>query len=148
MTDVEFRRRPPLTDGALDELFTSAGGEGSPLGYQQILARSLSWIGAFVDDRLIGYANLAWDGGVHAFLLDPTVHPDFQRRGIGTRLVREALLAAYDHGGLDWVHVDSSDELMNDFYFPVGFTSTAAGVVWVPEIGEKRKQWSELDASG
>ena len=47
-----------------------------------ILARSLVHAGAFDGDRLIGYVNVAWDGGQHGFLLDTTVDPEFQRRGI------------------------------------------------------------------
>jgi ribosomal protein S18 acetylase RimI-like enzyme len=88
--------------------------------------------------ELIGYANLAWDGGVHAFLLDPTVRPDYRGRGIGTRLVREALAAAAEHPKLEWVHVDASADLMKRFYEPAGFRPTPAGLVWVDDVRQGR----------
>ena len=48
---------------------------------------SLAHLGAYEGDRLVGYLNIATDGGGHAFLLDPTVHPDVRRKGLGTQLV-------------------------------------------------------------
>ncbi|MFN8448185.1 MAG: GNAT family N-acetyltransferase [Anaerolineae bacterium] len=43
---------------------------------------------------MVGYVNVAWDGGKHAFLLDATVHPSVRRNGIGRELVRRATEAA------------------------------------------------------
>src|SRR5688572_27272002 len=85
------------------------------------LERSLLWIGAFHRDRLVGFVNLAWDAGVHAFLLDTAVALDVRGRGIGTRLVREAIAAARRHPGVEWVHVDSDANLMQKLYEPAGF---------------------------
>jgi GNAT superfamily N-acetyltransferase len=44
-------------------------------------------------------------GGAHACLFDATVHPDFQHRGVGAVLVREAKAAARDRG-VQWLYVD------------------------------------------
>src|ERR671925_46433 len=63
-----------------------------------------------------------------------TVHSDLRGRGIGTRLVKEALSAVAEHPRAEWVHVDASEELMKRFYFPAGFRPTPAGVVWVQDI--------------
>ncbi|HEU0116094.1 MAG TPA: GNAT family N-acetyltransferase [Thermomicrobiales bacterium] len=95
--------------------------------WRPILRRSLGWVGAVDDDRLVGFVNVAWDGGVHAFVLDTTVHPDYQRRGIGRDLVREAAALARD-GGAEWLHVDYDDDL-NPFYRACGFRPTPAGVI-------------------
>lgn len=54
----------------------------------QIYDSSLTHCCAYRDGMLVGYVNVAWDGGVHAFLLDPTVHPGHRHEGIGTQLVR------------------------------------------------------------
>ena len=61
-------------------------------------------------DRLVGYVNVAWDGGQHAFLLDTSVHPDFQRRGVATALVRLVTDAARARGAA-WLHVDYEPHL-------------------------------------
>lgn len=135
---IEYRRRPALSNEMLGNLLEPEQPPQARQNYEQVLARSLTWIGAFDGERLIGYVNVAWDGGVHAFLLDPTVHPLFRGRGIGTRLVKEALAAAAEHPGLEWVHVDSSQELMERFYIPAGFRPTAAGLVWVQDLREKK----------
>lgn len=78
-------------------------------------------------ERLVGFVNLAWDGGVHAFLLDTTVHPYFARRGIGTALVRHAIEAARGRG-VEWIHVDYEPHL-SGFYAACGFQPTAAGLI-------------------
>src|SRR5262245_43327891 len=44
---------------------------------------SLVHLAAYENGRLVGYVNVATDGSGHAFLLDPTVHKDMQRRGLG-----------------------------------------------------------------
>jgi ribosomal protein S18 acetylase RimI-like enzyme len=51
---------------------------------------ALTWIGAFEADRLIGFVQVGWDGGSHAFLLDTAVDPDRQEQGIGASLVKAA----------------------------------------------------------
>lgn len=77
--------------------------------------------------RLVGFINVATDGGVHAFLLDTTVHPNFQRQGIGTRLVTIATARARDRG-MVWLHVDFEPHLAG-FYRGCGFSPTGAGLL-------------------
>jgi ribosomal protein S18 acetylase RimI-like enzyme len=101
--------------------------------WQPQLAHSLLWVGAFDGERLVGFVNVAWDGGVHAFLLDTAVEVGYRRRGIGTRLVREAIDAVRRRGSLEWIHVDSDDILMERFYYPAGFSPCPAGTVNVRE---------------
>ncbi len=76
---------------------------------------------------MIGFVNLAWDGGTHAFILDTTVHPNFRRRGIGHRLVKEAVEVAEEHH-VEWIHVDFEPHLRS-FYQACGFHSSEAGLL-------------------
>jgi predicted N-acetyltransferase YhbS len=92
-----------------------------------VLARSLGYLGAFDGDTLVGFVNVAWDGGSHAFLLDPTVHPSYRRQGIGLRLVRRAAQMATD-AGAEWLHVDYEPQLER-FYSAAGFRRTEAGLL-------------------
>ncbi|MFZ4894857.1 GNAT family N-acetyltransferase [Plantibacter sp. Mn2098] len=88
---------------------------------------SVAWVGAFVDERLVGFVHAVWDGGEHAFLLDTVVDPALQGRGIGRVLVgrlREAVVAA----GCSWLHVDFEPHLAG-FYRGCGFTDTDAGLM-------------------
>jgi GNAT superfamily N-acetyltransferase len=99
-------RNPAIGNAALNTLRVSAWEGPQTTDWGHILARSLGWVCAFDHDALVGFVNLAWDGGQHAFLLDTTVHAAYQRRGIGARLVREAAALALEAGiplGL-WPH--------------------------------------------
>jgi GNAT superfamily N-acetyltransferase len=92
-----------------------------------VLSRSLAFICAYCDDRLIGFVNLAWDGGEHSFILDTLVHPEFRLRRIGLELVKRAVAEA-EKRGLEWVHVDFEPHLQK-FYEQCGFRHTAAGLI-------------------
>ncbi len=117
----------PVSNGDLNGLRTAAWERVGDQDWEPILRRSLGWVCATDGDRLVGFVNVAWDGGVHAFLLDTTVHPDYQRRGIGKALVREAADIARARGA-EWLHVDYEDEL-EGFYRGCGFRPTAAGLL-------------------
>jgi len=125
---IEYRERPELRNEQIEAL------RGASANYLEALDHSLTWIGAFDGDRLIGYANVAWDGGVHAFLLDPTVDPAYRHRDIGTQLVKEALVATAKVPEIEWMHVDSDEALMRDFYEPAGFRPTPAGLVHLDDL--------------
>ena len=83
---VEYRIDPPLDDAALNAFFSRAWDDHAPREFAPVLAHSLGVVAAFVSDRLVGFVNLATDGGEHAFLLDPTVDVAHRRRGIGTEI--------------------------------------------------------------
>ena len=96
-------------------------------GWERVLARSLCWVTAHQAGRLIGFVNVAWDGGMHAFLLDTAVHPEYGRQGLGTALVRRAAQEAARLGA-GWLHVDYEPHLKG-FYRGCGFGDTRAGLL-------------------
>ena len=128
---IRYRPSPPLEDGELAALLRSAWPAHAERDFTPILERSLVWIGAFDGARLVGFVNVAWDGGGHGFVLDPTVHPDYRRRGIGSALLRHAADLARERG-LEWLHVDFAPEL-EPFYRAAGFRETAAGLLRLRE---------------
>lgn len=99
----------------------------APDNYGAVLKRSLAHVGAMDGDRLVGFVNVAWDGGVHAFILDTSVDPDYRRQGLATRLVARATELARERGA-DWLHVDFEPHL-EGFYRQCGFRPTAAGLI-------------------
>jgi ribosomal protein S18 acetylase RimI-like enzyme len=123
---VRYERRTEIDSVALNELFAATWGSPRP-GYEVVFGHSFTWVGAWAGAELVGFVNVAWDGDVHFFLLDTTVHPAWQRRGIGRRLVEEAIDACRGHG--EWLHVDADEELMARLYGPCGFEPTPAGVL-------------------
>jgi heme-degrading monooxygenase HmoA/GNAT superfamily N-acetyltransferase len=125
--DVRFAQSAPIDGEHLNTLLRESWPDHTDRDFSAVLARSLVYVCAFTGGRLIGFVNVAWDGGAHAFLLDPTVHPNFRRRGIGRELVAIATAAARERGA-EWLHVDYEPPLAL-FYQSCGFQSTAAGLV-------------------
>ena len=106
----------------------------------QLERHSLGWVCATATDnatdatdarggrRLVGFVNVAWDGGVHAFLLDTVVEERSRRTGVGRGLVsvaeRESRAA-----GCEWLHVDFEEDLRGFYLGACGFRATPAGLI-------------------
>ncbi len=125
--DVEIVAGPELTDDQLNSLFAASWPGHTPRAFAPALAHCLGHFGAFAAGRLIGFVKVAWDGGDHAFLLDPTVHPEFRRRRLGLALVRHAAAMAAQ-AGVEWLHVDYEPHLAG-FYAAAGFRPTEAALL-------------------
>ncbi len=90
---------------------------------------SLGWLTARDEaGALIGFVNLAWDGGAHAFLLDLIVATEHRRRGIGRTLVAEAASHARA-AGCEWLHVDFEPGTREFYLGTCSFRSTMAGLI-------------------
>ncbi|MBB4193355.1 GNAT superfamily N-acetyltransferase [Rhizobium aethiopicum] len=124
---LELRTDPFPAADELNTLFSAAWGSPHSRDFAAILSRSLAHIGAYHDGRLVGFVNVAWDGGIHAFLLDTSVHPEMRRQGIATRMVRQATSLARERGAA-WLHVDFEPRLAG-FYRACGFRPTEAGLI-------------------
>ncbi len=124
--NITYHISPPVANDELNTLFAAAWKDYKAGDFTPILNRSLAYICAYAGNRLIGFINLAWDGGIHAFLLDTTVHPEYQRHGIGRQLVECAASIAQERG-IEWLHVDYEPHL-HHFYQQCGFKPTQAGL--------------------
>jgi GNAT superfamily N-acetyltransferase len=95
----------------------------------QLERHSLGWVTARADDgQLVGFVNVAWDGGVHAFILDTLVAAAWRRQGIATRIV--AIAEAEARAAVcEWLHVDFDPHLTGFYLEACGFTSTPAGTI-------------------
>ncbi len=96
--------------------------------HAQLERHSLGWVCAHEGGVLVGFVNVAWDGAVHAFVLDTLVAANARRRGVGAELVaiatREARAA-----GCEWLHVDFEDHLRTFYFEACGFVPTNAGLI-------------------
>jgi GNAT superfamily N-acetyltransferase len=96
--------------------------------WHRVNRHSLGWVCARDGADLVGFVNVAWDGGVHAFVLDTVVASGVRRCGVGTGMVavvvREARAA-----GCEWLHVDFEEHLRSFYFEACGFTPTYAGLI-------------------
>ncbi|MFL5982793.1 MAG: GNAT family N-acetyltransferase [Gaiellaceae bacterium] len=128
--DVRYEWRGDFTNLELNRLHAEAFGhavlEDDWRG--QVERFSLGWVSARAAGELVGFVNVAWDGGVHAFLLDTAVAQRVARSGVGTALVRVAV----EHSritGCEWLHVDFDDHLRAFYFDACGFKPTNAGLI-------------------
>ena len=127
MTEFQLVRNPTIGNEDLNELYRASWPNHVDEDYENILDLSLAYICARHGERLVGFVYVAWDGGRHAFLLDPTVHPDVRRRGLGLELLNEDASAAKEQG-CEWLHVDFVPEI-EPFYRAAGYRPTQAGLL-------------------
>jgi GNAT superfamily N-acetyltransferase len=95
---------------------------------RQLENHSLGWVCARLDEELVGFANVIWDGGAHAVLLDTMVLPGEQRQGIGAEIVRVAAEEAR-RSGCEWLHADFERAVAAFYLEQCGFTPTEAGLL-------------------
>ena len=134
LKDVLFAWRGDATDDELVALTRSHGGRPQAGWWDRIRPHSLGWVTAREQEgSLIGFVNVAWDGGDHAFLIDTKVRPDHQRRGIGTELVRLAARHA-KKAGCEWLEVDFEQPLAPFYLDACGFAPTPAGLIHLPDF--------------
>jgi len=74
----------------------------------QVARHSLGWVCARDGGELVGFVNVPWDGGVHAFVLDTVVAAN---------------------AGCEWLHVDFEEHLRAFYFDACGFTPTDAGLM-------------------
>jgi GNAT superfamily N-acetyltransferase len=102
---------------------------------QQVNGHSLGWVTAREGGELIGFVNVPWDGGFHAFILDTIVTARARRQGVGTRLVAAAAREARA-AGCGCLHVDFVDDLRAFYFDSCGFRPTTAGLLPLAADGE------------
>ena len=126
---LTYEWRGPITDDEMVDLVTSHGGRAEAGWWDRVRAHSLGWVSARAGDgTLVGFVNVAWDGGDHAFLLDTKTRPSHQRQGIATAIVRRAAHHARA-AGCEWLHVDFEHDLGPFYLGACGFRPTDAGLV-------------------
>jgi ribosomal protein S18 acetylase RimI-like enzyme len=128
---IAFVSRFPVDDLLLSALHARAFEEDTEAvtpWAARLERHALTWIGGFDAERLVGFVQVCWDGGEHAFLLDTAVHPEWQHRGVGAGLVAAAV-ADTAAAGCTWLHVDFEDHLTAFYLDRCGFRRTAAGVL-------------------
>ena len=127
---IAYEWRGPFANAELNGLHAEAFGHAvlEDDWASQVNRHSLGWACARDGDDLVGFVNVPWDGGVHAFILDTIVAVRARRQGVGSRLIALAVEHARS-AGCEWLHVDFEDELARFYLEACGFTPTPAGLI-------------------
>jgi GNAT superfamily N-acetyltransferase len=127
---IAYEWRGAFGNGEVNALHAEAFGHqpGGSDWWGRANRHSLGWVCARQDGSLVGFVNVAWDGGTHAFLLDTVVAVRWQRHGVGAGLVAVAEDRARA-AGCHWLHVDFEEHLRGFYLDACGFTPTNAGLI-------------------
>ena len=126
---VRYEWRGYFENGELNALRAEGFGLVDNNWKGQVERHSLGWVCARdVDGALVGFVNVPWDGGTHAFVLDTVVAVVARRRGIGKGLVAVAAEQARA-AHCEWLHVDFDDHLAPFYIDACGFVPTPAGLI-------------------
>ncbi len=89
--NIEYSNRPPTQD-QFSSLFETTGWnreyQATPEELMLAVANSQYVVAAYDDEKLVGFGRIVTDGVLHAMIFDMIVHPSYQRRGIGTQILR------------------------------------------------------------
>ena len=122
LSGLRFEIREEPTNDELNGLFAESWPDHASTDFVPVLTHSLTYVACRSEGELVGFVNVAWDGGVHAFLLDTTVRPDWRRRLVEIAAAEAAQL------GMQWLHVDYT-RMYEPFYRRCGFRPTLAGLI-------------------
>jgi ribosomal protein S18 acetylase RimI-like enzyme len=96
--------------------------------WTQVNRHSLGWVCAKVGDNLVGFVNVAWDGALHAFILDTVVSESSRRRGVAKAML-EICVREARNARCEWLHVDFEEDLRRFYFEGCGFSPTNAGLI-------------------
>src|SRR5262245_53011448 len=87
----EIESNARVTAGEIAELRMLIGWDRAENTFERVVRGSYSYYTAREAGRLIAFLNVISDGVGDALLSNVTIHPAFQRRGIGRAMVRRAI---------------------------------------------------------
>ena len=137
----EVIRDAAVEPDEIEALRQAVGWDRNGGAYDKVLARHYTYYTVRDDNGLlVGYMSILSDGIADAFLLDLIVHPQWQHKGIGERIVRRAIRDMKD-AGVRCVQVTFNEEL-ESFYARCGFHIFKGGVIDFTTMkwDDKRKQ--------
>lgn len=128
MSSLQYKTHSPLTNDDLNGLFGRVGNKTMSVDFSRILDQSLTWIAGYDGDVLMAWINVAWDGFVHAFLVD-RIAMDDEDGAVRSELVRQAIAAIRrDHPTVFKIHADCRpDEI--PWLVELGFQQLPGGIV-------------------
>src|SRR5262249_13000584 len=123
---INLTQRVPTVDEYVDLIQSVGWKPRDSRAISIALGNSLFSVVALADDRIVGMGRVIGDGGLHFYLSDVIVRPEFQRQGIGTSIVSDL------HGSIATVPYKNTfvavfaAEGSRDFYSRLGYEAQRA----------------------
>lgn len=128
MQNCQLIINPGVNAEAITGLRESVGWDRAEEDYPAALKGYWATVGGFDSiGTLVAWCAILSDGVRHAVLLDVIVHPSYQRKGLGRRLVAQAVEHIRFHG-ITIIHVDFLAEKAT-FYERCGFQIGLGGII-------------------
>jgi len=118
--NINYSFKQPLEPKEVQRLLKQTGwaNRRNISGIEQMLENSFLTIGAWDDDRLIGFARVLGDGLYRALIDDVVVDESYRGKGIGTEIMKR-LISRLDK--VEEVFLRTGTEMI-PFYEMLGFT--------------------------
>jgi N-acetylglutamate synthase-like GNAT family acetyltransferase len=122
--DIELSELKPTKDDFIGLHLTTGWNAKGLYTYDQLhTAICNSWysVSIYHNKNLIGFGRMISDGIYQTLICDVMVHPDYQKQGIGKKVMR-TLLIKCESEGIKWVQLFCAKGKQN-FYKKLGFES-------------------------
>ncbi len=90
-SDIIISQDSGITDKEIEELRSSVGWDATTGPFSKIKDRLYTYFTARKNGRLIGFIDVLSDGIADAYLQDLVVKPEYQKKGIGSELMKRAI---------------------------------------------------------
>jgi len=127
MRDIVIEQEGKVSDNEIEELRSSIGWDNNTGPFSVISKRLYTYFTARKDGKLVGFIDVLSDGIADSYLQDLAIHPNFQRKGIGTELVKKAI-RFLQKNKIKCIQVTFNPECEN-FFKRFGFHIYKAGVI-------------------
>ena len=109
----------------LSDLRESVGWNRMESKYSNPLMTSYYHIAVYEGDKLVGYIDSVSNGVTDAYIQDLMVHPDYQGKGLGTKLMNKMI--TYLKENRIYIISVVFEESLKPFYARFGFSSMLCG---------------------
>ena len=124
---IKLVEKPEIEAEELALLRRSVSWDGEPEQLKQTIGRSYFWAGCFAAGELVGYIEVISDGVDDAYIRNLIVHPEYQRKGLGLKLL-ELATGRIKADGIKMTNILFEPELAS-FYRKAGFMIISGGVI-------------------
>jgi len=125
--ELRYEYNPYLKADQVARLRELVNWEGRVEKFKKKLGNTYFYAVCFADNELIGYVDVVSDGIDDAYIRDLVVHPDYQRRGIGSKLL-DMVVKRIKSDGIKMVNVVFEPRL-KEFYRKAKFVIMLGGII-------------------